>query len=774
MPEIINKSIVGVGFGFLHDDEIKKLSVKQITNSSTYDSLKQPVIGGLYDRAMGPTDYLDSNCETCGLDERDCPGHPGHIQLGVPCYNIFLLDQLLKLLNCKCWNCHHLRVSPLKKKSVFAQLLYLDAGLMLKAREVAQIGTGRPNPTSSAAIEANRAIEQQLDQHIERAQAALANATPIDSKLTFHISEVRSKLLKNFLTSAKAPKCSQCNAFSPSVRRDGFTKIFVQSLNSKQVAHNGKLGLKVMSVMSRGTAMYQDELFTATTPLGEDKKKKDKKDKKKVKKSKKSSKAADSSDDDDDKDDDMVKSDDEDYDEVLAEMAKSKSDASKANEDPTQITSETNVEETTSRLILPNEVERHLSLLWASNDSEFLHRFFCPGTRSNIAANPYNGNDYRSFFHRVLLVPPSRFRPPSFLNGEYFESGANISYRKIFDANEEIIRTVFTNNTAAAAAEDDAMTDKEKSTKTAVATTANTNDLESRVDRLTPQARKRVVDAWMVMQHELNLLFDSDKTGQALAKPSGNGIKQLLEKKQGLFRKHMMGKRVNYAARSVISPDPYLHSREIGVPDIFAKTLTFPEPITSFNMLELKQAIINGPNVHPGANAIIDKQGREVSLKYMALEQRQALAEQVVAESSRAGPTTTKDDKKQDKPRQRAVTSVEKSLDSHLVGDTGPVVVLRHLKSGDVLLLNRQPTLHKPSMMAHIARVLTGEKVIRMHYSNWYVLFFFLFYLCPFSLFFSPYPFFFFAKTEKKQKQCKKKRSFPSPLFAFSSHCSAH
>jgi len=48
--------------------------------------------------------------------------------------------------------------------------------------------------------------------------------------------------------------------------------------------------------------------------------------------------------------------------------------------------------------------------------------------------------------------------------------------------------------------------------------------------------------------------------------------------------------------------------------------------------------------------------------------------------------------------------------------------VFRHLRDGDILILNRQPTLHKPSMMAHKARVLQGEKTIRMHYANWYVL----------------------------------------------------
>lgn len=47
--------------------------------------------------------------------------------------------------------------------------------------------------------------------------------------------------------------------------------------------------------------------------------------------------------------------------------------------------------------------------------------------------------------------------------------------------------------------------------------------------------------------------------------------------------------------------------------------------------------------------------------------------------------------------------------------------VYRHLRDGDMLILNRQPTLHKPSMMAHRARVLQGEKTIRMHYANWFV-----------------------------------------------------
>lgn len=63
---------------------------------------------------------------------------------------------------------------------------------------------------------------------------------------------------------------------------------------------------------------------------------------------------------------------------------------------------------------------------------------------------------------------------------------------------------------------------------------------------------------------------------------------------------NMMGKRVNYACRSVITPDPYLDVDEIGVPEIFARKLTFAEPANAFNIALLRKAIRNGPGLHPG------------------------------------------------------------------------------------------------------------------------------------------------------------------------------
>lgn len=136
------------------------------------------------------------------------------------------------------------------------------------------------------------------------------------------------------------------------------------------------------------------------------------------------------------------------------------------------------------------------------------------------------------------------------------------------------------------------------------------------------------------------------------------GIRQQLEKKEGLFRKNMMGKRVNFAARSgeqqtrrgrsaaqrtrrsppaaaaasphppadthsslefspspaVISPDVFLNGGEIGIPPYFAARLSFPERVTPWNVDKLREAVIAGPGRNPGATAVEDEHGRVVLL----------------------------------------------------------------------------------------------------------------------------------------------------------------
>ena len=77
-------------------------------------------------------------------------------------------------------------------------------------------------------------------------------------------------------------------------------------------------------------------------------------------------------------------------------------------------------------------------------------------------------------------------------------------------------------------------------------------------------------------------------------------MEQLLERKEGLFRMYMMGKRVNHAARSVITPDPYLRVDEIGIPQVMATRLSYPTVVTPWNVEGLQQAVLNGPANYPG------------------------------------------------------------------------------------------------------------------------------------------------------------------------------
>ncbi|KAH8698596.1 putative DNA-directed RNA polymerase I subunit [Talaromyces proteolyticus] len=261
-------------------------------------------------------------------------------------------------------------------------------------------------------------------------------------------------------------------------------------------------------------------------------------------------------------------------------------------------------------------------------------------------------------FIKNLLVPPNRFRPPAMQNGEIMEAQQNTPFTQILKTCDLINFISHQRQTA------------------------ESSDAAKRDYR-------DLLQAMVTLQEQVNGLIDTDRGPQNYAAArSAAGVKQLLEKKEGLFRKNMMGKRVNYAARSVISPDPSLETHEVGVPMVFAKKLTFPEPVTSFNFHELREAVINGPDKYPGASAIENEWGQVVNLKFKKLDERTALANQLLAPSN-----------------------------AKMKGNRNKKVY-RHLTTGDYVVMNRQPTLHKPSMMGHRARVLPNERVLRLPYPN--------------------------------------------------------
>ncbi|KAF7649221.1 hypothetical protein LDENG_00144910 [Lucifuga dentata] len=273
-------------------------------------------------------------------------------------------------------------------------------------------------------------------------------------------------------------------------------------------------------------------------------------------------------------------------------------------------------------------------------------------------------------FLELLVVPPCRYRPVNRLGDQMFTNGQTVNMQAVMK-DCEIIRKLL----ALIAGEKNALEEE----------TPEQTDQSFLTSIPGQTVTDKLYNMWIRLQTHVNIVFDSDSDKMMTEKFPG--IRQILEKKEGLFRKHMMGKRVDYAARSVICPDMYIGTNEIGIPMVFATKMTYPQPVTPWNVKELRQAVLNGPNVHPGASMVINEDGRKTILSGANFAQREAVAKQLLTPC----------------------------LGPHKM----PMkIVNRHIKNGDALLLNRQPTLHRPSIQAHFARILPGEKVLRLHYAN--------------------------------------------------------
>ena len=176
-------------------------------------------------------------------------------------------------------------------------------------------------------------------------------------------------------------------------------------------------------------------------------------------------------------------------------------------------------------------------------------------------------------------------------------------------------------------------------------------------------------DLWELLQYHVATLFYNDMSSVPPARHrSGRSLKGLMERvqgKEGRFRENLIGKRVNFSARTVISPDPNIGINEVGVPYMIAKKLTIPVKVTERNYEEVKEWLENGPEEHPGVNYVFQPDG---SRRRVTEENIEDLKEAV-------------------KP-----------------GEGWKVE--RHLKDGDTVLFNRQPSLHRMSIMAHEVRVL--------------------------------------------------------------------
>ncbi|UCC34123.1 MAG: DNA-directed RNA polymerase subunit A' [Candidatus Bathyarchaeota archaeon] len=187
-----------------------------------------------------------------------------------------------------------------------------------------------------------------------------------------------------------------------------------------------------------------------------------------------------------------------------------------------------------------------------------------------------------------------------------------------------------------------------------------------------------IQDLSELLQYHVTTYFNNQSSGIPPARHrSGRALKTLsqrLKGKEGRFRSNLSGKRVDFSARTVISPDPNIDISEVGVPIDVAMRLSLPEKVTEWNLDNMRKLVANGPESYPGALYVVRPDDKRVRLEFVADREK-------VAEALEPG-----------------------------------FIVERHLTDGDIAIFNRQPSLHRMSIMAHYVRVLP-HRTFRLHLS---------------------------------------------------------
>ena len=331
-------------------------------------------------------------------------------------------------------------------------------------------------------------------------------------------------------------KCENCGCCAPKITPEGANKIYRASLTGKQREANAALDIDLDGELADLAAPGEDAQEDGRELAGQEVAPDPANDKKKKRRKKKDA-GSDSEDGGSDSEDDSGSgsgsdSDSDSDEEEDATKKKTRVDTAAAMSSRKQV------------FITPIEARALLKKLW-SREYDFCSMTWAaaPPTygMTQGAKDPIvNRSDPARFFMQTVLVTPCRLRPPSKMGDMMFEHPQNTHLNAIIQANLTLAELFRKPPTVPEP----------------------------------PEVRaQRAVRAWLTLQSGVNKLIDSSREGPGEA--GMPGIRQQLEKKQGLFRMNMMGKRVNYAARSVIMPDPYLKTSEIGVPPVFREEADF-------------------------------------------------------------------------------------------------------------------------------------------------------------------------------------------------------
>jgi DNA-directed RNA polymerase I subunit RPA1 len=681
--------------------------VIEVTSPQAFDSLGTPLPHGLYDPLLGPTESrTTSPCPTCANLYQNCPGHSAHIELCVPVYQPLSFPKLLQLLRIKCLHCHLFRLQNRIVKLFTAKFLLVDAGrcheAMMLDDQIAAIVRNRSMGNGIGNIGNGNNTDEKQSQSQSKSQGRKvkslldmnAAASSVDEflqeifqqcnthtnhnhnhnhkihKLTSHERSVRRNLLKEFISSCSACKnCQNCGAYSAKIRQDNSNKIFQSKLSDKLKKMNMGQNIRFVPAASHD---YNHGDGDGVDGDGN------------------GVNGWDSDDSDIDMEDEggedgepvghSTMSDDDDDDDVALLGRKQRQSTVSVSVSASTTTSGGGNGNGEKKSAKPDkfmhgfEVEAQVKMTWRQQSlicSKVFGNAHCivhehatasasasaSSTVTDIANSnaDANADGYSVFFMRAIPVPPSRFRPPMIMGTMTVEHAQNHYLNKVLELNDRL-RIAFATVQGFDNVDEDADADAEDGNdgNDNNGNNAKITTLSKRMPMSKDQVSARALSLWIDLQTTINCYIDSSKDPSAAAANNvPNGIRQLLEKKEGIFRKHMMGKRVNFACRSVISPDPYIGTNEIGIPLYFAKVLTYPTPVTPRNVAEMRNLVIRGPNQYPGARWVELPNGRRIELLRMQQTKREAIA-------------------------------------ARLLSSNGIATVGRQLRDGDMVLMNRQ------------------------------------------------------------------------------------
>ena len=598
------KKIEQINFGLMSPEDIREMSVVTVETPDTYEDDGFPIEKGLMDPRLGVIDP-SLVCRTCGFRGGDCQGHFGSIELARPVIHIGFGDVIHKILRSTCNSCGRV----LLPENVLEEYTKKITEAMENKESISEILKKLQNETKK--VEMSDAKQNDIVDKIMKEVYPEGEDNYDDAD--------REDILLNIL--------DQLYAEAYMERDETEEKPQFKYIDPKQLCPHCKKNQSIADIEASYEmieAKNADELHKLHEKIVEDVN--DEYEKKVAKIDKKIEKLEES---------------EEDTKDEIAELEEEKTDilaeAEEKSEDKVQKEFKRRVRDYIKQY-LQDLIQEPILLDKPVTIRQGDYKL----TASEVRERLEDISDYDSFVLgvnpkvarpewlvlTVLPVPPVTVRPSITLDtGERSEDDLTHKLVDILRINQRLLE-----------------------------------NMEAGAPQLI------VEDLWELLQYHVTTYFDNEASGVPPARHrSGRPLKTLTQRlkgKEGRFRSNLSGKRVNFSARTVISPDPNISINEVGVPEMIAKEVTVPVYVNEWNMDEMIKYIENGPEVHPGANYVIRKDGRKIRVH--SEETKELILEQL---------------------------------------EPG-FIIERHLKDGDMVLFNRQPSLHRMSMMAHEVRVL--------------------------------------------------------------------